>query len=84
MTGIGAAVTSPDVTGRVREHTATMCAGPEGGHLGGTVALSGRAPTRVARVGMLGAFAAEAGSREHLGITGERVAATASTLIGGP
>jgi transketolase len=28
-----------DVTSRVREHIVTMCAGPEGGHLGGSMSL---------------------------------------------
>lgn len=59
------------------------------GGLGGAVAetLGEHAPTRLARIGMPDTFAAEVGGQEHLldhyGITGERIAATALTLIGG-
>ena len=59
------------------------------GGLGGAIAetLSEHAPTRVARIGMPDTFAKVVGGQEHLldhyGITGERIAATALTLIGG-
>lgn len=59
------------------------------GGLGGAVAetLSEHAPTRVARIGMPDTFAEVVGGQEHLldhyGITGERIAATALTLVGG-
>jgi transketolase len=32
-------VIAPTVTGRVREHIVDMCAGPDGGHLGGSLSL---------------------------------------------
>jgi transketolase len=59
------------------------------GGLGGAVAetLSEHAPTRVERIGMPDTFAKVVGGQEHLlghyGITGERIAATAQTLLGG-
>ncbi|MDN3356274.1 transketolase C-terminal domain-containing protein [Actinomadura sp. DC4] len=59
------------------------------GGLGGAVAetLSEHAPKRVARIGMPDTFAQVVGGQEHLldhyGITGERIAATALTLMGG-
>lgn len=59
------------------------------GGLGGAVAetLAEHAPTRVARIGMPDTFAEVVGGQEHLldhyGITGERIAATALTLVGG-
>ncbi len=59
------------------------------GGLGGAITetLSEHAPTRVARIGMPDTFAQVVGGQEHLldhyGITGERIAATAMTLLGG-
>jgi transketolase len=59
------------------------------GGLGGAIAetLSEHAPTRVARIGMPDTFAQVVGGQEHLlnhyGITGERIASTAMTLLGG-
>jgi transketolase len=59
------------------------------GGLGGAVAetLGEHAPTRLARIGMPDTFVTEVGGQEHLldhyGITGENIAATALTLIGG-
>ena len=59
------------------------------GGLGGAVAetLSEHAPTRVARIGMPDTFAKVVGGQEHLlehyGITGERIAAPALSLLGG-
>ena len=34
-----------EVTDRIREHIVTMCAGPEGGHLGGSMSLVEILPT---------------------------------------
>jgi transketolase len=59
------------------------------GGLGGAVAetLAEHAPTRIARVGMPDTFAQVVGDQDHLlkhyGITAERIAATASALLGG-
>lgn len=59
------------------------------GGLGGAIAetLSEHAPKRVIRIGMPDAFVQVVGGQDHLldhyGITGERIAATAMTLLGG-
>ena len=73
--GVPAAIT-------VEEHWRT-------GGLGGAVAetLSEHAPTRVVRIGMPDTFVKVVGGQDHLldhyGISGERIAATALTLLGG-
>jgi transketolase len=59
------------------------------GGLGGAIAetLAEHAPKRIARIGMPDTFAQVVGDQDHLlqhyGITAERIAATASALLGG-